>query len=70
MTELEFAQSYKQHYPEYNDIPDSVLTRAVLEKHPEYRAQVETEAITPTASAPMTRSQLGRQYKKSFPRIS
>lgn len=41
MTRAEFAKLLKEKYPVYANIPDEELVSQVLEKHPQYRTQVE-----------------------------
>lgn len=55
MTPLEFAQLIKSKYPSYANMEDNLLVKKVIDKHPEYRKQVD---FTPQ---PLTLKKVGQE---------
>lgn len=48
LTSGEFARLLKSKYPEYQQVPDEQLVKAVLDKYPEYRSRVRYELSLPS----------------------
>lgn len=40
-----FASKIKEKYPQYKDVNDTILTKAIVDKHPEYREAVDLSGI-------------------------
>ena len=47
MNSREFAAQIKAQYPDYADVPDVDLARAMLAKYPEYHQHVDTSDLAP-----------------------
>jgi hypothetical protein len=72
MTPLEFAKLVKSKYPSYANMEDNLLVKKVIDKHPEYRKQIDftphpltlknvgQEALTTLKNIPSDISQTGK----------
>lgn len=45
-----FSAKIKEQYPQYKDVNDTVLTKAIVDKHPEYRERVDLSGLDKPAS--------------------
>lgn len=51
LSESEFAQKIKTKFPQYAKVPDAILVQKIIDKHPEYKDQVQQSFVSKAIGA-------------------